>query len=439
MNFCAGHKQRNSQKGKIVRFTRKALAFALPSFALLAAASQARALDFGTFEARGLAMGGAVVAGATGQHAQYYNPALLSMYEGNESETKNGRFYFPAITFQASEAAIGAISIIDSNVNESILAFNGAQTDDTVSELLDSLTSMQSDLEKTNQGEITIDSFIGLSVSEPSDRSGGAFYVGTRFVGGGQSNFSQADLDLLDDYVEAVDFIASAGVSGEAHAELFVGGQLTNPEDNISSSAQIDSLVISEWGVALSREFWLGKFPIALGITPKIMRVDVFSETLTYGDTDFDYQDDKVSYFRMNADIGVAVPLGKHFRLGLAAKDIKPESYETVNGDIIDVQPRARFGAAFLSRRFDLAFDIDLQKNASLGSDLGRQEVSAGLEYRVLRWMDLRVGYRQDLEGVREPTLSSGLKFKAGPLITEFAYSFSDELQGGSLQLGWAF
>lgn len=402
------------------------------------------ALDYGIYDARAMAMGGTTVANASAQHAQFYNPALLALYDGDEEETDHGRFYFPMVTAQMSDSVFDTADAIDDDdgaaVSDAVEAFNADQSQANAAQVRDSSIDLRNTIVDVGNQDLFVDITGGLSVSEPSDRAGGAFYVSMRVLAGGSSQITDSDIALMDDYIEAMDFAATGGASGAAHPELFDDdGNLINPSDQIESSADINTLVIGEWGLSMSKEFWLGRQPVALGVTPKIMRVDIFSDTVTYGDTELDYSDDKRSHLSMNLDLGMVVPIGDHFRVALATKDLIPEEFEDANGDVIELKSRSRLGMAFTSKYVDFGIDYDLQKNDTLANELPTQEVSAGLEFKPLKMLDLRFGYRQDLEGLREDILSAGLKFKAGFFIGELAYAVSDEMQGGALQVGWAF
>jgi hypothetical protein len=436
MRSCRTNKAKPS---KLARHTKLGAAIALAS-----CSSASFGLDYGIYDARAMAMGGTTVANASAQHAQFYNPALLALYDGDEEETDYGRFYFPMITVQMSDSVIDTADAIDDDdgaaVSDAVEVFNADPSEANAAVVRDTSTDLRNTIVDVGNQDLFVDLTTGLSVSEPSDRAGGAFYVGVRVLAGGSSQVTDSDIALMDDYIEAMDFVATAGASGVAHPELFdEDGNLINPSDQIESSADVNTLVIGEWGLSMSKEFWLGNQAIALGVTPKIMRVDIFSDTVTYGDTELDYSEDKRSHLSMNLDLGMVVPIGEHFRVALATKDLIPEEFEDANGDVIELKSRSRLGLAFVSKYVDFGIDYDLQKNDTLANELPLQEVTAGLEFKPLKMLDLRFGYRQDLEGLREDILSAGVKFQAGFFIGELAYATSDEMEGGSLQIGWAF
>jgi len=414
------------------------------ALSLAFASTGAFGLNYGIYDARALALGGTAVALGSAQNAQFYNPALLATYEGREDFTKNGRFYFPSIVAQGSDNISETQDILDrdadTRMTDAVTAFNANPSATNAGQVLDAATYLQQAITDLGNRDLNVDAFFGLSVSEPSDHAGGAFYAGTRIVGVGNSNIDPADVALLNDYIEAMQFVSSGGTSGTAHPELLdANGALINPNGTIQSSAAVSSLAISEWGLSMAKEFWFGPVPISFGVTPKLMRVDVYSKDISYGDTSIDYQDEKRSYTTANVDVGMLIPIGEHFRVGVAAKDLIPTTFQTANGSDVKFKSRSRFGAAYTSHFVDIGVDVDMQKNDSVTGGTPLQEASIGMELRPFRWIDFRLGYRQDMEGLRGGVSSGGLKLKFGPFITELAYAVGDNVQGGGLQFGWAF
>lgn len=407
----------------------------------------AQALDYGIFDARSLAMGGSGVASATSQHAVFYNPALLSMYEGEEEDTRNGRVYLPIIVAQVNDTVEDALDVVDDELDDqvsaAVTAFNADTSAANAQAVADATTSLQSGINLIGNREFEGEAFLGFMVSEPSDREGGGFYFGSRAVAGGLSDVTQEDLDLLQDYVEAMNLAAQSGVEAAVtdFPDLFdpENNTLIDPAERVTSAVDISSLVISEWGVAVSKEFEFWGQPVALGITPKIMHVDVYREDFTYTNSDYNYEDDKRSQVTLNTDLGIAMPLGKYFRIGIAAKDIIPQKFEGGNGLSVETKARSRFAAAFAHKWLTVAVDLDLEKNKTLGAGRPSQELSVGTEISLIPWVHFRGGYRQDLEGLQDDVLSGGVGFRTGRFVADAAYAFSENMQGGALQLGWTF
>lgn len=428
----------NSRIGQLT-FLSKAIAAAL-----LATSFNSEAIDYGIYDARSLALGGTSVAMGTGQHAQFSNPALLSTYAGKEENTRNGRVYLPTIVAQASTSVEDTLDLIDMDlddaVSDAVDAFNAAPNADNANAVANATQALRTELENLGSQDLDADAFIGFSVSEPGHREGGSFYFGVRAIGDGRSTITQEDLDLLQDYIDTMTFIADGGAPGGLNPELFDGdGNLISPEETVTSSAYVSSMAFAEWGVAFSKEFEIWGQYIALGATPKIMRVEVYSENLTYTDANLDYSENKRDHFTVNMDLGALWMLGDHFRLALAAKDIAPKTFEAANGLAVETKARTRFGAAYVNRYVSVGLDLDLQKNESLRGTSSTQDAAFGLELSPLRWLQLRGGYRHDLEGTRDDALSAGAGFTLGRFVADLAYSTGSDREGAGLQLGWTF
>lgn len=424
----------------------KAISPLLAVLAMSTLGAPVMALDYGIFEARSLAMGGTGVALSTGQNAHFYNPALLSAYKGKEENTLHGRLYFPNFVSQITNNTEDLIDAIDDGVDEdlrdSVNAFNADQSEANAGAVADASREVQRSLNNIGSQDFEGEVSFGISVTEPGDYEGGAYYFASRVIVGGKTEIEADDLNTLQEYISALDMVAAGNAAGArlAFPNLFdANNNLIDPGPSISSRADIGSLVIAEWGVAVSKEFEFWGQPVAFGITPKVLRVDIYRNNLSYGSDDLDYREDKRSHISMNTDVGIAVPIGESFRLGLAAKDIIPQRYATSSDIVLETSARARFGAAYFNRFLSLGFDVDLQKNEALGSERPSQDFAAGLELRPFSWLDIRFGYRQDLEGLRDDVLSGGFRFQLGAIMTDLSYAKSTDVTGASFQLGWRF
>lgn len=412
----------------------------LGAIATMLLSSQSSSLDYGVYDARSLAMGGTGVASATSQHALFYNPALLALYDGEEEDTRHGRVYLPMIVAQVNDAVTDALDVVDDDLDDqlsaAIDAFNASPGSESAAAVAGAGTNLLNGINLIGNRELEGEAFLGFMVSEPSNREGGSFYFGTRAIAGGVSNVTQDDIDLLQSYIDAM----NSDNPLVEYPELFnEDGSLVDPADSITSSADIGSLVITEWGVSLAKEFEFWGQPVSFGVTPKIMHVEIFRDDLTYSDSDYNYEDDKRRRVTMNADLGIAVPLGDYFRVGLAAKDIVPQTYTGANNLSVETEARSRFAMAFVQKWVSVAIDVDLQKNQSLGAGLPGQELSAGIELSLIPWVHIRGGYTQDMEGLEDDVLSAGVGLRLGRFVADGAYAVSEGMQGGALQLGWTF
>lgn len=396
--------------------------------------------SFGIYDARGLAMGGATVAAASSDQAQYYNPALLAFEEEDEDESRNGRFIFPQLVVQVSDAAQDTIDIIDEDydvqLTDAINAFNANQNEATAASVLDAARNLDQAIDDIGDDSIDLDGYFGLTVTEPADREGGSFYVGVRVIGRGESNTSAEDRALLATYIDTLE---NYSVGEDLPDELADGTGLIDPRGGLTSTADVAGIAIGEWGLALSKQFSFWGQPIALGVTPKLMQVEVYREQLDFVDDTLSFGENRRTHLTGNVDIGIALSLFEHYRIGFAVKDLISKEFESENGLAVELDPRARLGFAYVNRYLTAGLDIDVVKNTALATEEESQEAALGLEFSPWSNIDLRFGYRQDLAGERDDILSAGLRYQVWRFVGELSYAQSKDIQGGALQIGWAF
>jgi len=320
----------------------------------LVVAEPAAAVSYGIFDSRGLAMGGATVAASKYHSAQYYNPALLALHDTHESKSRDARFVFPDLVLQYSnnleEVADVVEADIDTTIENAVVAFNVDASVANATAIANGARELRDALGDLGNQDYVVDGFIGMSVSEPSKFQGGGFFFGVRTLGAGSSTIPQSDLDLIDRYIDALDLIASGGDPADLPPDLIdANGNLIDPNDRIESSGQAGGLIMSEWGVAMSKRFDVWGQGLAVGVTPKLLRVDAYRENVTFTDRDADLSESELTHLTGNADIGVALELFENYRIGLAVKDIIKKEFDTANDLRLKLAPRPRMGLAYMN------------------------------------------------------------------------------------------
>lgn len=402
------------------------------------------ATSYGIFDPRSLAMGGATVAAGSTDHAHFYNPALLSFENEDEDKSENGRFIFPGAVVLFSDAGEAVADIVaddlDERITDSINQFNTTPTDpEAAQSVLDSLNDFDGAIDALNRENIEYEAFVGLSVSEPADREGGSFYFGVRGVVFGRANVTDADLATMDSYIAAMETIVAGGTLADIDPSLVNNGQLVDPRPTLTSDAQISSLAIGEWGIAMSKEFSVLGQPVAFGATPKIMQVEVYRENVDFVNDIPSYTENRKTHLTMNLDFGVAAEVFDNFRVGLAVRDILPKTFESENNLQVKLRPRSRMGLAYVNEYLTVGLDYDIQKNKPVATEPESQEAALGLEISPWKSVDLRFGYRQDMIGERDDILSAGVRYQIWRFVAEAALATSDDVTGGAIQVGWAF
>lgn len=439
------------------------LACALLSAGLI---QQAQAIDYGVYDARALAMGGTALAIGDTAQGQYYNPALLAFHTGDEDKTRDGRTYFPTMVVQASNTVDSAINAVndnlDSKLSTAVNNYNDLQNATSAGPVAASATDLRKVLNEIANKDVTINGFVGLSVSEPSDHEGGAFYIGARFIGAGTSKVTKTDLALLDEYIAAMNDIAGGATPQSVAAKhpnlVNTNGTLKDPTQTLSSSADVSALAIGEWGLAFAKEITFWGQAISFGVTPKLMRVDAYrddanfntSSVTSINDTINQFSDTKSTHITFNSDAGIAAIIADHYRVGVAIKDIAAKDFTThqtadpITGLarpdlIVKLRPRSRMGLGYVNENFSIGMDYDLTESTPIANEAPNQDLSFGAEYRLFNALALRVGYRQDQTGVRQNATSAGVGYRYRRFVMDIAYSQSADMKAGGLQMGWTF
>lgn len=437
-----------------------------PLMILIAAfSSPAFAISYGIYDSRGLAMGGAATAIGTYAQAAFYNPALLAFHEEEEEAGRDGRVYIPNIVVQVSDGAQSAIDAVDdeldTQLSNAINQFNDAPLQASAGLIRDVATDLRDVLDDIATDDLSIDSFIGFNISEPSNREGGGFYFGARALAGGVANVSDADRELLGDYIESMGQIAN-GADPDAVAAQYPHlinsrGQLIDPTSTLTSNADVSALIVSEWGMALARQFEVRGQAIALGITPKLMRVDAFRDTADFNDgldsvedAEDEFKDSQETHLAFNADVGIAATIADHYRVSLTLKDAFKKQFSTkqqadpVTGEPapdlkVTLSSRARMGVGYVSDTFSVGLDYDLDESTPMATEAGTQELSLGAEYVLFNSLAVRAGYRNDQTGFHENMASAGLGYRWKRFVMDLAYASGGGYKAGGLQLGWTF
>lgn len=419
--------------------------YLLRSIAILSTAympTSSFANGYGIYDTRTLALGGTAVAMGNINNAHFYNPALTAFHEGDEDESKDGRHTIHLIGNNISEGAKTAASAVnddlDGLLSDAIDLFNAEPSPESAAAGLEIATELEEVISKLAEEDINADIYLGYSVTEPGDREGGAFYVGSNILAIGVADIDDTDLTLLNDYIEMFDFLASDGTEGALHPELVdENGQLIDPSDDVLSTAAITTVVKTEMGLSFAKAYTLWGQDIAIGAVPKVVLLNVFDDSWGEEGDDFARIGSESSKMHINVDMGIAVDLWQHYRIALSVKDVMEKSVTTDLGKEITFKPKGRFAIAYIHPRFSLGLDVDLSPIKNLQNGLARQDASFGAEFRVVHTLLLRAGYRHDLEGLRDDSISGGLGWRWGRFAIDAAYSTSDTTKGGALEFSF--
>lgn len=436
----------------------------LPLFAagLALASAPLRATSYGTYDARALAMGGSAVAAGTSNQAVFYNPSLLAFSLKHEETSKEGRVAFPQLMLEMSDTTRIAFDALedelDTRLRSAILRYNNDPSSENTAQVAQSVGDLAELLDQLANQDLTLDGFLGLSVSEPSRMAGGAFVFGLRSLGAASTYVTTEDQQLLADYLYTMTQLGAGVPPGQLDPRIVdENGRLLDPIDDLTSKGSVGALLIAEWGVAFSKQFEIHNQQLALGLTPKVMRVDAYRDTvdLSTGNTSINdpnahISDTKKTHFSFNLDAGASLMIGRRLRLGLGIKDLLPKEFATrprrdlETGEFfpmlsIAYRPRPRAGLAWLGDSFTLGLDYDLRQSTPLAEEAPRQDLALGLEVRPLNWLSLRAGYRQDQLDLDRNLTSAGLGLRWGGMLMDLSYGSTKGVEAGSLQFSWMF
>lgn len=414
------------------------------SLTFVASSPSQAGTSFGVYDARTLAMGSVAVASANNDNAQFYNSALLAFNDQFEEKTRDARFLFPIIVPQLAEStiSIGRLAFDDpaESISLAVDNFNAMPDTQSAQRVINVTSQLDAALADIDDEDVFADIYVGLAVSEPGKFQGAGFFLGRRVIAAGRPSETATDRALLAAYREGLDFIASGGSRGAEHPELFdANGALIDPGANLDSTVAAVGVEMTEVGIAMSKQMRLFGFAVAGGISIKVLDIATFEDVERIVD-DRPRSDQKtVSDVGINLDVGLAKDFGEYWRVGLAVKDIIPHSHETAFGTDIRFQPRPRAGLAFRTSGLQIAADIDLIPNETLGDESATQDAAVGAEWMPGSLLRFRAGYRHDLQGNRSGAMSVGFGTVWKRLAVDLAYSDGSDSRAAALQFGIVF
>lgn len=407
-------------------------------------------------EARSDAMGGTGVASGSYGSGALINPALLAKAQEEDS-------------FTVILPSVGAQITDKDNLQDQIDDISDKV--DNYEDVIDSLTLQQIILNPTGSlnllegaagdlaGELEdlrgktaqAKAGAGISVSIPNNVLSLAFVTKAYAHGRVSSSIDQQDIDYLRG-IENSNTVA-AGVAIDA---------ATNGSDaitrNLNSTASGRAAIVSDYGVAMAKQFDLGGVPVSIGVTPKLQKTWLYNYTTsiyTYDSSDWNssrYRNDDTGF---NVDAGLAADFGENWTLGLSgqnliSRDIDTKDIRITNGrtgetksykDTYQISPLVTAGAAWHNDFVTLSADGDLTETKGFKSEEDSQFVGVGAEIRPLSWFAVRAGYRADVKGDDSNVFTGGVGF--APFnrvhIDLMGLYGEDETWGAGAQLSMTF
>lgn len=350
-------------------------------------------------------MGGTGVASANYGSGVLINPALLAKSQPDDDIT----VIFPAIGGQISDKDNLRDKIDDvtddvnqyrrslDNINPLDLFVPGSagyrQVSTAAGDLADQLESLKGKTASAKAGG-------GLAVSIPNDVLAVAFVAKANARARVSSSIDQGDIDTL------------RGVEAVPSSILAV-----DPV-NLKSKGFGRAAIVSDYGVAVARQFELGGVPVSVGVTPKLQKTWLYNYTVSIYDFNSDdinssrYRNDDTGF---NMDAGLAADFGEHWTVGLSGQNLFSRDIDTkeVAGvrDTYQIRPLVTAGVAWQNDLLTLSADGDLTETKGFKSEENSQYVGVGAEVRPLDWLAVRAGYRADVKDNDSNVFTGGVGF----------------------------
>ncbi|WP_342322642.1 conjugal transfer protein TraF [Kosakonia sp. BYX6] len=379
-------------------------------------------------EARNDAMGGTGVASANYGSGALINPALLAKAQPEDDIT----VILPSIQAQITDKdnlrdEIDHINdkiddykdVVDNLTAAQIIADplgTVNQFQSAAKDLADELVFLKG---KTAQAKAAA----GLAVSIPNDVLSVAFVTKAYAHARVSSNIDQQDID----YLRSIQNSTTVAVGEALNAALSPNGS-DEITQNLNSTAAGRAAIVSDFGIAMARQFDVGGVPLSIGMTPKLQKTWVYNYTASI--YDYDSSDWNSSRYRkddtgFNIDVGMAADFGDNVTVGLTgqnliSRDIDTQNVYIRNGrtgvvtnykDTYQISPVVTAGAAWHNDLVTLSADGDLTETKGFKSEENSQYVGVGAEVRPLNWLAVRAGYRADVKGDDKNVFTGGVGF----------------------------
>ncbi|WAH51220.1 conjugal transfer protein TraF [Pseudescherichia vulneris] len=379
-------------------------------------------------EARSDAMGGTGVASASYGSGVLINPALLAKAKPDDNVT----VILPSVRAQISDKdnLQDEIDDINDKVDYYDDVIDNLTTTQIIANPLGTIDQFQGaagdladELDFLNGKTAHANAAAGIAVSIPNDVLSFAFVTKAYAHARVSSAIDQQDISYLRN-IQNSDLVA-AGVALDAALSPAGSDEITR---NLNSTASGRAAIVSDYGVAVARQFQFGDVPVSIGVTPKLQKTWLFNYTTSiydYDSSDFNssrYRNDDTGF---NVDAGIAADFGDNWTVGLSgqnliSRDIDTKDIQIRNGrtgevrnykDTYQISPVVTAGLAWHTDLVTLSADGDLTETKGFKSEEASQYVGVGAEVRPLDWLAVRAGFRADVKGDDSNVATAGIGF----------------------------
>jgi len=379
-------------------------------------------------------MGGAGVANGNYTQAGFLNPALMARFEDRD----HIGIVFPSLGIEVADSddLVDSLDQFQADYDAFEQALENSVDAATLEQARANLTASFVNIE----GDLTLDGTVYAKLAIPTSFLSSAIYVNSRVNLLTGPRLNESDLALIAN-ATSIDAL-----------------------DGLASTALVIGNAVTDFGLVLAKRFELAGNELALGVTPKLQRVDTFAYAATIDDfdeDDYDSQNYSNDDSFSNVDVGVTYSNAR-WSVGLVARNLI--SQELSAGPIqlfnpgvpltleYEFEPSATAGFGFNSRFFAFALDVDLTPTRYLqlseasqqqlfGEEIEHQFARAGIEFDLFRNAQLRIGYRHDLEGTFDDAYTAGIGLSPfGRVHLNINAVYTDENNfGAGLQFAFTF
>lgn len=449
---------------------------------LLAGSTVALAVPFNSYDPRSMAMGGAGVAVGDAGMAPFFNPALLTVTRAEDDFSLDlpivgVRAYVPSEFVDFNDG-----KYVDTLQN-SINTYNTTQNSANLNVVANNISTLSTQLATLNEKPVQAEAGAGMVVGVPSKAFGGAFYVNGWGAVGGVIKYR--DNQNLQNFATASSTVANSvttncggTVNNSPTCTAALVALSTDPlvtqyfsvsaigttptltstfdtNNNLQSSIAVRGVGLAEVGFAMSREFGEAESGWGLGITPKMVKVNLYDYAVNVNSSTSNApgSDYTAKYSHFNFDLGLAKDYGNGWRSGFVVKNVIPHTYDfksipagaaagspQVTTGQLNLKPQARIGASHTTSWSTVAMDFDLTANDPAGLENKSQYLSLGAELNAWDWAQIRLGYRANLKDSNRNIPSVGLGLAPfGVLHFDVAVSKSANEIGAAARLAFTF
>ena len=405
----------------------------------------AHAARFGAYNARAMAMGGTGVASASSDAAHYFNPALLAFYPQFKERAPQSRAVIPSASATVTDSVWHLAEFNHTNYETDLQVtidnYNLDKTRPNASHVGGVASDLQSMLDAVAYDLLTVDATVGIAFGIPSRWQGGTFFLHNRVMGAGVIEPSAEDVQLLNDYINAMNYIATGGAQGQPVPELFDDqGNLIDLSETLTSTASARGLFLVESGVSVADSVDFAQRTWRWGLTPKIQAVSSFDYVEKAVQGGLDVTQDSQYRVQPNADFGVALDLPHQQRVGVVIKNIFPFKLTTPLSRDLTIEPQLRAGWTQHRKQMLLAVDVDLLPNDAIAESKDVQELAIGAEWRPTAWLRPRLGYNHNLRDFSTIGLASaGVGLVYSKMEIDITLGRGEDKRQAALQLAFPF